>query len=244
MSFRNKAKSALAVFVAIFVILVMLAVIVLAMCRVSEIDVVGASFYSADEIIGVSEIKDGDHIFTINKNKAVDSILHSCSVIKNVEISVKLPNKVIINVTEEKPRFYTLIGTTAVMFTQDMRVSEVKSSDQLYGGIKVMLPEVSSAVAGEKIVLKDSDADYIIKLLEAVMQTTYFDRVTEIGAETMRNSFVIVDNKYTLFTDGVTDIDNKLFVAGVYLETDSFKNAKEATLFLADPSEPIASIKN
>lgn len=244
MSFRNKAKSALAVFVAIFVILIMLSIVFAGLCRVGEITVEGASFYGSDEIVSISNIKNGTFIFAVNKAEAEDLILHGCSVVKNVEISFKLPNKVIIKVTEEQPSFYTLIGSSAVMFTQDLRVSEVRSADSVDSGIKVILPEISNAVAGERIEFLETDGDYIVKLLSAVMKTDYFSRVTEVGAETMRNAFVIVDMKYTLFTDGVEDIDNKLFVAGVYLETDSFKNAKEATLFLADPNEPIASIKN
>ncbi|MBR2453727.1 MAG: FtsQ-type POTRA domain-containing protein [Clostridia bacterium] len=244
MSFRNKAKSALAVFVAIFVIMIMLAVIFAALCRVGEITVEGASFYSADEIISISNIKNGSFIFALDKTEAEELILHGCSVINDVEISVKLPKKVIIRVTEEQPAFYTLVGSTAVMFTQDLRVSEIKSADSSVDAIKVILPEITNALAGEKIQFLDSDGEYISKLLEAVMRTDYFDRITEIGAETMRNSFVIVDDRFTLFTDGVSDIDNKLYVAGVYLENESFKNAKEATLFLADPNEPIASIRN
>ncbi len=68
--------------------------------RVSEIEVVGASYYTAEEIIDASGIEAGDNLFFINRFNAYSRIYAKLPYISGVAISRSLPNRVVIEVTE------------------------------------------------------------------------------------------------------------------------------------------------
>ncbi len=68
--------------------------------QVSEIEVKGASTYSAQEIIQASRIEKGDGLFLLNRVKSASYIFAKLPNIEEVNISTKFPGKVVIQVQE------------------------------------------------------------------------------------------------------------------------------------------------
>jgi len=68
--------------------------------RVVEIRVEGASKYSGEEVAEASGISAGDNLMRINKQRAVESILRALPFVKNASITRKLPDALVIEVTE------------------------------------------------------------------------------------------------------------------------------------------------
>lgn len=70
--------------------------------RVEEIQVVGNSRYSAQEIIDVTGVKIGDNLFTLDRAKLARGIQNRLPYIRTVSIRRALPDGLVITVTEGK----------------------------------------------------------------------------------------------------------------------------------------------
>ena len=67
--------------------------------NIKEISVENNDFLSKDTIISLSELSTGQNIFKINKNNIARKI-ETNAYVENVKIKRKLPNKIILEVTE------------------------------------------------------------------------------------------------------------------------------------------------
>ncbi|MBQ7010937.1 MAG: FtsQ-type POTRA domain-containing protein [Clostridia bacterium] len=240
----RKLKGVLIASVALLIVLCTAIVLFFAFCRADNIDVVGCELYSSEEIIEASGIKEGVFLFSVDRDGAVDSILHKCSVVHDVVISLKLPNKVIISVKEDEPGFKTKIGVSTVMFDCELRVASVNQNSHDGEGVEVLLPEVRTAIGGERIEFASGEYTYVSKILEAVAKSSLFDRVTTIDCTSAIGANCVVDGKFTLIFGGVSDIDLKLEVAAAYLGIERVSSAVSATLDLTSPKEVIVTIND
>ncbi len=73
--------------------------------RVETIQVVGTSYYSQEEILGVCGVSTGDNLLTLSRGKISSSIMAPLKYVDSVKVSRQLPNTLIIQVTESKPRY-------------------------------------------------------------------------------------------------------------------------------------------
>ena len=71
--------------------------------RVETIDVTGATRYTGEEVIDASGIKDGDNLFLLNKYAIADSIRARLPYVSSISISRRLPDTLIIEVTDGVP---------------------------------------------------------------------------------------------------------------------------------------------
>lgn len=68
--------------------------------RVGDIQVIGNHRYTAQEIIDVTGVKDGDNLFTIDRSKLAREIQSRLPYVKTVSIRRALPDGLVITVTE------------------------------------------------------------------------------------------------------------------------------------------------
>lgn len=106
---KNKKRKKIAIKILFFAFLI-LAVITTLMFKLSYfnvkyIDVQNNSNIPKYEIIKLSKLQEGCNIFNINKEKVKKNILVNPYIL-NVNVKRKLPNKIILNVSERKAVFY------------------------------------------------------------------------------------------------------------------------------------------
>ena len=68
--------------------------------KVETITVSGTTEYSSEEIITASGVKQGDNLFLLNKYEIYESILEKLPYVSSVSISRKLPDTLLIEVTD------------------------------------------------------------------------------------------------------------------------------------------------
>ena len=68
--------------------------------KVETITVSGTTEYSSEEIITASGIQQGDNLFLLNKYEIYESILEKLPYVSSVSISRKLPDTLLIEVTD------------------------------------------------------------------------------------------------------------------------------------------------
>lgn len=68
--------------------------------RVRQIDVVGNHYYTADEIRAATSLADGDNLLTISRGSVAGNVMARLPYIKSVRVTRRLPDAVIVTVTE------------------------------------------------------------------------------------------------------------------------------------------------
>ena len=104
----RKIKNRSVLFVPVSIIVIVLALFFgfSIFLRVSDVQVEGNSFYTAEEIIEASGIERGDNLFFINRSATTSRIYSRLPYIELVDVRRSLPNRVVIAVTESQAIAY------------------------------------------------------------------------------------------------------------------------------------------
>ena len=95
----------------LFAIVVVSVIFVMSIAfRVSDIEVIGNSHYSDQEIINAIEIEQGDNLFFFDRFAAVSRVFAKLPYIEEVAVTRHLPNHVIIEVKESQAVAYIKLG--------------------------------------------------------------------------------------------------------------------------------------
>lgn len=139
--------------------------------RVSNIEVVGAVFYTPQEVIDASGIENGDNLFFINRFSAMSKINAKLPYVESVTVGRSLPNKVIIEIEEAAAAAYINFGGVYWLLDRDCRLLESTGASGLQGLISVSGVTPSNPVMGEELLLDTGDygtVEYLRSLLGAM----------------------------------------------------------------------------
>lgn len=189
--------------------------LVLPMFRVKTIEVVGNSYYTAEEIIEPSKIKAGDEILVLDLDSASQQILDTCAYVSTVKV-VRYPFKVKIvikerenvTVTEHDGKYYTLSDHLLVLEESD-------SAEAFKGFPTVILPEIERLSVGEYVSFqKDSvDLSYLYELIDSLKEGDRYADVARIDCSQKFNVSYVVGEKFRIELGAIDDIEAKLELA-------------------------------
>lgn len=185
----------MALFVALAAVFVTLAMA--AMFRVRTIEVAGTTRYSAQQVIVLSGISEGDSLFSSPDL----SVLHDrLPYIKSAKISRKLPYTITITVSEDSAGYYCELYGEYFALSEDLRVLERADSDEGFvsdGYVRLELPAIDSAVVGGRIVFEsDADDKYVSAYVSAMQDSTLKYRVTAFDLRENFDLKLICDGIY------------------------------------------------
>jgi len=203
-----------AVYIAVGVALVTLMTLIgtSAFLRVVEIRVEGASKYSAREVSEASGVSRGDSLMRVNKQRVSGNILRSLPFIKEAQISRKLPDILVIEVTESTQiaTIYfagdnLIIDSAARVLT---RVDE--KPDDL---IEIRGIEISDVREGEQPRVElgaETKLQYIQDILGAMEREGMEKDVSYLDVSNISNIHFGYLDRYRVILGGVRDLKNKL----------------------------------
>jgi len=136
-------------------ILAICAVIVVALTlffKVNTIEVSGEKEYSEEQILEASGVSKGDNLFLLNKFDVANRLIKKLPYIENVRINRKLPDQLIISVTECSATFAaTQDGTVWLVSPSGKIVGSCKPADAaalpVLDGCELLAPSVGSQIA-------------------------------------------------------------------------------------------------
>ena len=122
--------------------------------RVSDIEVNGNVHYTDSEIIRAIDIEEGDNLFFFDRFAALSRVFAKLPYIEEVTVERKLPNKVIIDVTESTALAYLSLGDENWTIDHNCKVLGKASEDEL-SNLTLLLssecPELLQFSASEEI---------------------------------------------------------------------------------------------
>ena len=121
-----------------------LMLIILPMFKVKKIEIVGNSYYTAEQIIDFSEIEIGQEILSVDAESVRQNIWDHCEYIGRISVKRSL-STVCITVSEKTQVMYTEFQGKYYSFDSDLRVIECcDSEDGLTSFLRVELPPITS----------------------------------------------------------------------------------------------------
>ena len=242
---RHNRISVLKVFIIILAcMLAMLLLFVFArlLFRVESITVDGNDKYSADEILAVCGIEQGDLMFSFPSSKVKRQITESLPYVEKVELKREYPSTVHITLTEYDDRFMICQRDKYILISHDMKVLEVASENE-WGEdvILVEIPPVSRAIEGMKLEFADiENTEYItdfILALDLLDIEQKIDRVelTDIFAVRMvcEDRYVISFGKYGKYES----VSIQMRSLSKVMSSDLVKTAAAALIDVSDPKQ-------
>lgn len=123
---KPKSKKIKMLIISILVLIAIIAAMLSPLFNIKNIQVVGNTILSSEEIISFSGIKTEENMFKVMKLKTIDRIKEN-AYINEVAIHKKLPNTIEIQVKERKPSFMLEYGNGYVYLSNQGYMLEISS---------------------------------------------------------------------------------------------------------------------
>ena len=158
--------------------------------RVSKVEVVGNSIYTAEEVVDASGIGKGDNLFFINRFSAASRIFSKLPYVDKAKVTRALPNRVTITIQESSAMAYVKADDGYWVVDQNCKLLKSVTDSELTGlaridGITPVEPKV-----GEVLNAGDADAPkvtYLAAILGQLLTRDMASKVTVIDLSDASN---------------------------------------------------------
>lgn len=212
---------------------------------IHDIRVEGNAKYTSEQILAAVGAEKGDNLYSFSSKVAADSIRMYCPEIGAVTVKRTPPGRIVITVVEDNAAYYAEVYGEIRTFTKDLRVlGVITTADKCEGLIKLKLPEVQRAVAGEQVRFIDNQGEYVFEAAKAVAESELYSRLGTLDLSSAHDIRLTCDGKYILKMGSSQHAPDKLKIAAAVLKDDMFKNNNKATIDLTNMSETGVIIDN
>lgn len=227
-AFKRKSKHKIRKYTLYYILIILLTLcvgVVLSMTvffKMENIVVVGNDRYKDEDIIKISELKKGDNLVKIDKDKAIENILKKYIYIENVDIIRKFPSTAEINVEMVVPIAAIENGGKYAILSKSSRVVETNSNEIPKGAMHVKGIDAKDLKLGSK--LTDSENTSIKKLSDFVTQlkATELNNIVYIDFSDNHNLKAIYDNRILIEFGENIDMKYKMQKLCLVMEKGDF----------------------
>ncbi len=200
--------------------------------KIDTIEVIGASRYSAEQIIEASELGNGQNLFTFNEGNAVENIVTTLPYVNTVSISRHLPGKVVMEVSDvtvvgavQVNNNYVVIGTNGKMLELVNALPE--NCPQLMGA------ELTKMELGETIEYANEQQKEALDSFARALQDGEIDKITKIDIRDLYNVKATYDGRIDMSFGTATDMDFKIRFAKAVLDSGKITKNQKGSLDLS-----------
>lgn len=245
---RKKKKSLKEIIISVFLVVAILVgggfCVYNVFFVINNITVTGNNLYTTEQILASAGIVKGEKLYSFSSRIAEENIKMYCPEVEDLKVKRTPPGKIEILIEETKPVYYAEFYGETRGITADLRVLGSVTEEEKQSLIKLKLPEISRAVAGEKLRFADGGKDYVFEVAAAVFEAKLFSRIGTVDLSDPNDVKMTCDGKYILKLESYKDSGVKLKIAASVLEDDMFNNDNKATIDLGELSSTGVVIDN
>ena len=216
--------------------------------RISVFNVSGnGSTYSADELMAAMGISYGDGLYSFSKNSAEHAVMRKYPEINSVKFELIPPSTVNVSLSFTKEVFYVNIYGEFWTLDGDFRlINAITAADASARGlIKLIIPEITSAVAGNVIEFSNQKAErYMKKFSSALLGSSLSDRLSAADISDVYNMKLVCDKMYLVTLGDSDTLEEKLLFTEAVLADRMFSSGNKATIDVSNISEASVIINN
>lgn len=225
---KQKSRKRMKIFLKwIIIITVVIASIILFLTsplfNIKYIKVENNNIITADEIISLSGIKEGENSFKVNKFITGNNIKKN-AYIEDVEIKRELPDGIVISVKERVP--------TYLLEVEDSKYAYINNQGYILeiSSMKLNLPIIKSyktteMVPGQRLILEDLEKlETVLKIMENAKANEISDLITQIDINDGSDIILYLESEgKTVYIGDATDINTKILLLKKCLEGEKGK---------------------
>ena len=222
---RQKAKMLIACLVVALVLLLLYPLVNFTMSQlvIGEVNIEGNSFYSTDDLLAAGDIEFGSRLPIFSADEAEQNILAAMPYVRSCEISVKLPNVMTINITEETAVVCAEIFGEYYALSGEMKVLERADTPESFKNLlNIELPFAKRAVVGEKLSFEEGESGrYIVEFLELLSESNLNGRVGKVYFDKKFDIVASVDGKFRVLFGSPSDMKMKIAAVAKMIEENT-----------------------
>lgn len=196
-----------------FVVVVLAAIFVMSVFfRVEDIQVVGNSHYSAEEIIRAVDIEEGDNLFFFDRFAAVGRAFSKLPYIEAVTVERSLPNKVVITVEETTALAYLQLGEEKWTLDHNCKVLGKAAEGEEASLLPVVGMHPGTLMIGETMQTESGDTEiveYLAEVLDQIEARGMTPYVTNIDFSNAQSPEFDYGGKYTVVLGRRDQVEHK-----------------------------------
>ena len=238
---KRKNFARLSYFFVFAVIVVIFVIICLAVFfRIEEIEIVGSSRYTKEEILELVEIEEGLSLYEVSDSD-LEILTTKLAYIKDAHVVRKLPHTLVISVTEDSPSYMCELYGEYFVLSDALRVldrvydrAELDSSEL----IEILLPEINSVIVGGDVEFAEKVSQkYVTAYLDALEASHLYSRATAFDLRSRFKLALISDGIYLVNLGNGDELGTKLTAVASMLDNAVFADKVPATIDATDPSQ-------
>lgn len=227
---KKRKKLLIKIFFFLLFVGVMITLSLTVFFKIEKITVSGKSIYSETDLISASEIKKQTNLFLVNREAAQRRIENKYPDIGEIEISIELPNEIVIKDTGYSNLFALKSKDGYIIIDREKNVRR-KSKKLPSRMIFIQSVEFEEAELYKPLQLKnDKQFESVLTLVDSFNENE-LTQINSISVESLDNIQATYNNKVTLVIGNLTNLTEKIKKAKHILELEENKN-KEGTLDL------------
>ena len=234
---KKKFKKLILIPIGLAAIIIFFIVCFVFFFKVKTVEIVGASKYSPDLLIIKSGITAGENLYAYSESGVEETLMLRYPYISNVKLKRRWPDKIILEIEEEKAVYATEIYGETLILSKSLRILEnPDTSIDSIELLKLVLPDIDRALVGNKPVFS-KNADYIEKTLASIMSSSIADNLSYID---LRNKFSVsflIGNTYKIKCGDTSDLPLKLTMTEKILASGQIPANTKAEIDVSNPSE-------
>lgn len=200
---------------ALLCFILIVAAIVLALSvffKISFIEVEGVTMYTESAIIATSGIEVGDNLFFMGKSEAIRNIFASCPYVEKVRIQRKLPDTLIIDITERQA--VGVIRCAGEYWHIDRSGMLLEKSARTPAHIPLVLGiDLTAPAAGSPVAVDESQQDRLSAvqvLLNGLADYDLTKDTTEVDVSKPHELKLSYGQRFTVLLGSALELDIKL----------------------------------
>jgi len=165
--------------------------------RIDTVGVTGSDRTPAGDLIAVSGIQEGDNLFFVRESTVSSRIVGAFPYVKSIRLRRKLPDTLIIEVTELKADAQIQVSDGWWLLSADGRLLE-KTDSPKDSAITVLGCTPSHPVQGETLKTEDSGGSILLRLMGCLADRSLLSGTTGIDLTKNYSITVTYDDRFTV----------------------------------------------
>lgn len=221
--------------------------------KTEKIAVEGSTHYTEQQVAQASGLALGENLFLSDKESGGKRVEQALPYVEKAEVGIKIPDTIVIKVTEAKPAYLIAQGDDFVVISTQGRVLE-RATKNTFDAPIIKGCEITKTKVGETAQIKDKKMLSILNAITQSLQKNKFEGIKEIDVTDAAAISLNYSNRIKIILGTPEDIDYKIRTAmaiiseklaqtdmGV-LDVSSCNSGKKASYYNADsslyPTEP------
>lgn len=207
--------------IGVVVVAVMVALSLTVFFKIDEIQIVGESPYTDEQIIASSGINLDENIIVCDAKGVSGKLAKALPYIGSAEVKRSLSGKVTITVKVTPGKYSFINGDTAVVINAEGKVlGQVPAAEAIKYTVVQGLGVVN-AVPGEKVEVSDSGAYELLNSVGAQLEGAGIDKITSVDITNVYDISAVYDGRLTLVIGSTGSIERKLALAAKVIEREN-----------------------